>query len=69
MSDTMKAVVSENPCVRFANDQRGYVRFDLQAKQLRADFRVVEYVSKPGAPIRTRASFVVEDGQPGAKEA
>jgi alkaline phosphatase D len=69
MSDTMKAIVSENPCVRFANDQRGYVRFDLQAKQLRADFRVVEYVSKPGAPIRTRASFVVEDGQPGAKEA
>jgi len=67
MSPAMKAVVAENECVRFANDQRGYVRFDLRRKDLRADFRVVEYVSKPGAAIKTRASFVVEDGQPGAK--
>ncbi len=69
MSATMKAMVSENECVRFANDQRGYVRFDLTPKTLRADFRVVEYVSRPGAPIKTRASFVVEAGQPGAKGA
>ena len=69
MSPLMKAMVSENECVRFANNQRGYVRFDLKPKELRADFRVVEYVSKPGAPIKTRASFVVEDGGPGAKEA
>lgn len=69
MSPLMKAMVSENECVRFANDQRGYVRFDLKPKELRADFRVVEYVSRPDAPITTRASFVVEDGQPGAKRA
>jgi alkaline phosphatase D len=68
MSAPMKAMVSENECVRFANDQRGYVRFDLTRKTLRADFRVVDYVSRPGAPIRTRASFVVEDGRPGAKQ-
>ena len=67
MSPTMKAMLSENECVRFANDQRGYVRFDLKPKELRADYRVVEYVSRPGAPIKTRASFVVEDGHPGAK--
>ena len=63
MSPLMKAMVSENECVRFANNQRGYVRFDLKPKELRADFRVVEYVTRPGAPIKTRASFVVEDGQ------
>jgi alkaline phosphatase D len=68
-SPLMEAMISENECVRFANNQRGYVRFDLTAKQLRADFRVVEYVSKPGSPVKTRASFVVEDGRPGAKEA
>jgi alkaline phosphatase D len=65
----MKAMVSENECVRFANDQRGYVKFELTPKQLRADFQVVEYVSRPGAPIKTRASFVVEDGRPGARSA
>jgi alkaline phosphatase D len=68
MSPLMKAMASENECVRFANDHRGYVRFDLRPKELHADFRVVEYVSRPGAAIRTRASFVVEDGQAGAKE-
>jgi alkaline phosphatase D len=67
-STLMEAMISENECVRFANNQRGYVRFDLTPKELRADFRVVEYVTKPGSPIKTRASFVVEDGQPGAKE-
>ena len=46
MSPLMKAMVSENECVRFANDQRGYVRFDLKPKELRADFRVVEYVTQ-----------------------
>ena len=68
-SPVMEAMISENECVRFANNQRGYVRFNLTPKELRADFRVVEYVSKPGSPIKTRASFVVEDGQAGAKEA
>ena len=68
-SPLMEAMISENECVRFANNQRGYVRFDLRPKELRADFRVVEYVSKPGSPIKTRASFVVEDGKAGAKEA
>jgi alkaline phosphatase D len=69
MSPLMKAMVSENECVRFANDQRGYVRFELRPSELRADFRVVDYVSKPDAPIRTRASFVVENGRAGAQDA
>ena len=69
MSPAMKAIVSENECVRFANDQRGYVKLDISPKQLRADYRVVEYVTKPDAPVKTRASFVVEDGHPGAKPA
>jgi alkaline phosphatase D len=68
-SPQMVAMISENECVRFANNQRGYVKFDLTPKELRADFRVVEYVSKPGSPVKTRASFVVEDGRTGAKEA
>ncbi len=32
MSPTMKAMVSENECVRFANDQRGYVQVRPQAE-------------------------------------
>ena len=69
MSPLMEAMASENECVRFCNNHRGYVRFELKPKELTADFRVVEYVTRPGAPIKTRASFVVEDRQPGAKPA
>jgi alkaline phosphatase D len=67
MPPNMKSIVSENECVRFANDQRGYVRFELKPEELRADYRVVEYVTRQGSPVKTRGSFVVEDGQPGAK--
>ncbi len=58
---------AENPFVKFFNAQRGYVRCSLTPENYRADYQVVEYVDKPGAPLETRASFVVENGQPGAK--
>ena len=32
---------------------------------LRTDFRGLDYVTQPGSPVRTRASFAVEDGRPG----
>jgi hypothetical protein len=40
---------------------------DHEEEALRADYRVVEYVSQPDAPITTRASFLIEDGRPGAQ--
>jgi alkaline phosphatase D len=65
----LDALLSENPCVRFHNQQRGYVRCTVNADAWQSDFRVVPYVSRPGAPATTRASFVVEAGLPGAKQA
>jgi alkaline phosphatase D len=62
----MRPVLAENPFVRFHNDQRGYVRCDLTPQEFRADYRVVPFVTREGATIGTRASFVVEDGHPGA---
>lgn len=54
---------AENPFVKFYNGQRGYVRCEVTPKAWRSDFRVVEQVSKPGAPVLTRKSFIVESGQ------
>ena len=65
----MKSVLSENPVVKFYNGQRGYVSCEVTAKDMRAAYRVVEYVSKPGAPLTTVARFVVRDGRPGAAPA
>ena len=64
-----QVVLAENPNIAFVNRQRGYVRCTLDRGQWRTDYRVVEYVSRPGSPVSTRASFVVEDGVPGAQEA
>ncbi len=57
--------LAENPHIRFANTQRGYVRARVTRQELRADFRVVPYVNQPGAPVSTRASFVVDAEQTG----
>jgi len=64
-----RVVLAENPHIEFVNRQRGYVRCTLDRGQWRSDFRIVDFVTRPGAPVRTRASYVVEDGVPGAKEA
>jgi alkaline phosphatase D len=54
-----------NPHLRFWNNQRGYVMTRMTPGSLSADFQVVPYVTRPGAPVYTRASFVVEDRVPG----
>lgn len=62
-------LLSENPFVRFHNAQRGYVICTVTPREWRSDYQVVEYVDRPGAPLVTRSSFVVESGKPGAKPA
>ncbi|MDT0342336.1 alkaline phosphatase D family protein [Streptomyces litchfieldiae] len=55
-----------NPHLRWHNSQRGYTVLRLTDRDLRADYRVVPYVTTPGAPVETAGSFVVEAGRPGA---
>jgi alkaline phosphatase D len=57
-----------NPHIRYARgDERGYVRFTLDTKLLKAQLRVLDNALDPASGIRTAASFVVEAGRPGAK--
>jgi alkaline phosphatase D len=62
---SQKAVVLENPHIKFFNGQRGYVRCTLTPEEWRADYRVLPFVKQPGAPVYTRATFAVEAGNPG----
>jgi len=57
--------LGENPHVKFANTQRGYLRARISRQELRADFRVLPYVDRPGAPVSTRQSFVVDASSTG----
>ncbi len=63
--DGQEAIVANNPHIKFFQGQCGYVRCSLTPEEWRADYRVLPYVSEPGAPIYTRASFAVEAGNPG----
>ena len=65
--DAAAGMLAENPWVKFFNAQRGYVRCEVTPERSVADYQVLEYVTRPGSPIATRASFLVEDGRPGAQ--
>jgi alkaline phosphatase D len=64
-SETGDRILAENPHIRFFNGQRGYVSCTVTPELWRSDYRVVPYVTQPGAEITTRASFVTEAGNPG----
>lgn len=63
----MATLQSRNPFVKYYNAQRGYVSCEVTPAALTAKFQGVDYVTKPGAPLVTRATFIVENGKPGAK--
>lgn len=58
-----------NPHLKFFNDDRGYVSTTITPSSMTAHYRVVEDVRTPGAPVLTRASFRLDDGQRGLQHA
>jgi alkaline phosphatase D len=59
----------DNPHLHFFLAKRGYVSCRLDAKSWRTDYRVVPYVTRPGAPLETRVSFAVDHAKPGLQRA
>jgi alkaline phosphatase D len=58
---------AKNPQLKFVDNHRGYVRCTLDRNRLTTDFRAVSTVRKPTATVSTTATFVVDDGKPGAR--
>ncbi|WP_299536168.1 alkaline phosphatase [uncultured Streptomyces sp.] len=67
LTDQGRTFLAANPHMKFFNGQRGYVRVTVDRERWTSDFRVMPYVTKPDAPISTRASVVVEDGVAGVQ--
>ena len=61
--------MTENPWIKYNSQRRGYVRVSLTQELARADYQTLPYVKRPGAPMSTHRSFVVEAGNPGLKGA
>ena len=56
---------AENPDTKWHNARRGYVVCEFAAKETRAVYRTVPFVTTPDAPIETASSWRVEMGRPG----
>lgn len=68
-SATVEAYLPENPHIKFYNGQRGYVRCTVTPQLWQADYQVISAVTTPDGTMSTRASFVVENGNPGIQSA
>jgi alkaline phosphatase D len=58
-------ILSRNPQLRFTCDRRGYLLAEVSPQSWTTHYRVVPFVTRPGAPLETRRSFVMEAGAPG----
>lgn len=63
MTPRTEAMMPVNPQIKFFHGKRGYVRCEVTKDTWRTDYRSVDYVTKPGAPVSTVGSFVVAAGK------
>jgi alkaline phosphatase D len=61
------AVAAENPQVKWQNNRRGYVVCEVAPDTWRAEYRTVEYVSRPDAPLQTPSKWRLTQGRPGVE--
>jgi alkaline phosphatase D len=63
-------LLADNPHMKLLDSRfRGYVRAEVTRKSMRVDLRAIESVQVRDAACSTLASFVVENGRPGAERA
>lgn len=65
----LDSILSNNPCVKFHNAERGYILCNVTPDSWRSDYMVVDDVLKPGGKTSSRAAFIVEAGDPRVKRA
>jgi len=58
----------ENPHILFHNNQRGYAKVTLEPARWTNEFRVVPTVRRTDVAATTLATFLVENGKPGASQ-
>jgi alkaline phosphatase D len=61
--------LARNPHLRHFSNRRGYVMNTVTPGRWTTELRTVPFVTRPGAPVESRARFMVEDGRPGVQDA
>jgi alkaline phosphatase D len=62
-----EAIKADNPHIKHHGNLRGYLGCSVTPEMFRADFKVLDRVTVPGAPVRSSGAFVVEAGRPGCR--
>jgi alkaline phosphatase D len=60
--DETPQVLAQNPHMKFFNSQRGYLSIEVTPQRWQTHFRTLDYVTRRGAPLGTRATYVLENG-------
>lgn len=55
----------DNPHIKYHSSRRGYVACTATPATMRAEFRTLDRVSRPDAPVTKAGALVVEHGRPG----
>ena len=63
------AALAAQPQVRWHSARRGYVSCAVTADGWTSEYRVVPYVSRPGAPVETPTRWQLQHGRPGIARA
>ena len=53
---------ADNPHIKYHGNRRGYIACTVTPGQMRAEFRSLERVTQPDAPVKSSPAFVVEAG-------
>jgi alkaline phosphatase D len=61
--------LAARPSLKWHNNRRGYVVCEVTAAEWRTHYRVVEYISRAGAPLVTATSWRLAHGRPGVERA
>ena len=59
---------AQNPNLKFWTNLRGYVNTTITPREMRADYRVIPKVSVKDQPVYTRATYAIEDRNPGLQQ-
>lgn len=59
-----KAILANNPQLKFINNLRGYLTCDVTPDEWRSSFMVLDKVSAPDGKLARRATFAVTRGEP-----
>jgi alkaline phosphatase D len=65
VSGNWEAIRGDNPHIKYHSARRGYIACTATPQQLKAEFRVFDRITVPGAPERVGGTLVAEAGRPG----